>query len=83
MSFTLLVQTMMGETHYYKVDSQTLLMDLRLFIFLDLDIFPEDQILLFNNKELLGEEKMLGEFGLTKDKNKVMLMVRIQSGRIY
>ena len=73
----------MGETHYYKVDSQTLLMDLRLFIFLDLDIFPEDQILLFNNKELLGEEKMLREFGLTKDKNKVMLMVKIHSGRIY
>ena len=73
---------MMGEIIELKVTSETPLIELRLMIFMDLGLLPEDQILMFNNRELQDEEKCLGEFGI-EDMDTVMLMVRLETGLMW
>ena len=73
---------MMGEIIELNVTSETPLIELRLMIFMDLGLLPEDQILMFNNRELKDEEKCLGEFGI-EDMDTVMLMVRLETGLIW
>ena len=73
---------MMGQIIEFDVTSETPLIELRLMIFMDIGILPEDQILMFNNTELKDEEKTLGEFGI-EDMDTVMLMVRLNTGLMW
>ena len=78
------IQTMMGERREINVSSEMTVADLKYLIVLQLDIgvFPDDQILMFNSSELKEDEKTLGEYGI-EELDTLMLMVRIESGLMW
>ena len=78
----LFVKTMMGETHSVQISEASTVLQLKMMIHQEIGMFPDQQVLMYQNEELDDDDDTLDMFNI-EDGATINLFPKVASGFVF